>query len=338
LTALAAAVLFGAATPANKTLLTDLPPFQLAGLLYLAGALVMLPSVLRSGSGLSKLDQTNRRRLLGSVVAGGMIAPVLLLLGLRLASAASVSLLLNLEMVATAILGALVFSEPLGRRGWIGATGVVVAGAILSGGAWPGIMAAVLVAGACIGWALDNHLTALIDGITPMVSTFWKGAVAGSVNLALGMATAPLSATPRVIAAALLIGALAYGVSIVLYIRAAQQLGAVRSQAIFASAPFIGAALSYGLLGDPLAPSAMIAAALMVGSACLLFDGTHAHPHRHPVVVHTHSHRHDDAHHDHDHPNLPDGARHTHEHRHDERVHAHPHWPDLHHRHGHERR
>jgi drug/metabolite transporter (DMT)-like permease len=136
LTALAAAVLFGAATPANKTLLIDLPPFQLAGLLYLAGALVMLPSVLRSGSGLSKLDQTNRRRLLGSVVAGGMIAPVLLLLGLRLASAASVSLLLNLEMVATAILGALVFSEPLGRRGWIGATGVVVAGAILSGGAW----------------------------------------------------------------------------------------------------------------------------------------------------------------------------------------------------------
>ena len=338
LTALAAAVLFGAATPANKTLLTNLPPFQLAGLLYLAGALVMLPSVLQSGSGLSKLDQTNRRRLLGSVVAGGMIAPVLLLLGLRLASAASVSLLLNLEMVATAILGALVFSEPLGRRGWIGATGIVVAGAILSGGAWPGTMAAVLVAGACIGWALDNHLTALIDGITPMVSTFWKGAVAGSVNLALGMATAPLSATARVIAAALLIGALAYGVSIVLYIRAAQQLGAVRSQAIFASAPFIGAALSFGLLGDPLPPSAMVAVALMVGSAGLLFDGTHAHPHRHPVVVHTHSHRHDDAHHDHDHPNLPDGARHTHEHRHDERVHAHPHWPDLHHRHGHERR
>jgi drug/metabolite transporter (DMT)-like permease len=335
--ALAAAALFGAATPANKTLLADLPPFQLAGLLYLGAALVTLPSVLRSGSGLTKLNQANRRRLLGSVVAGGMIAPVLLLFGLRLASAASVSLLLNLEMAATAVLGALIFSEPLGRRGWVGATGIVAAGAILSGGAWPGIMAAALVAAACVAWALDNHLTALIDGITPMVSTFWKGTVAGSVNLALGMASAPLSATPRVIGAALLIGVLAYGASIVLYIRAAQQLGAVRSQAIFASAPFIGAALSYGLLGEPLAPSAMVAAALMVGSACLLFGGTHAHPHHHPAVEHTHSHRHDDEHHDHDHTNLPDAARHSHAHRHDERVHAHPHWPDLHHRHGHER-
>jgi hypothetical protein len=198
-------------------------------------------------------------------------------------------------------------------------------------------MAAVLVAGACIGWALDNHLTALIDGITPMVSTFGRApSQAASISPRHGYrATIGNTAGDRGGAAH---RTLAYGVSIVLYIRAAQQLGAVRSQAIFASAPFIGAALSYGLLGDPLAPSAMIAAALMVGSACLLFDGTHAHPHRHPVVVHTHSHRHDDAHHDHDHPNLPDGARHTHEHRHDERVHAHPHWPDLHHRHGHERR
>jgi len=335
LVALAAAVLFGAATPANKILLATLPPFQLAGLLYLGAALVMLPSVLRQDRPVSQLDARNRRRLLGSVVAGGMVAPVLLLAGLRLASAASVSLLLNLEMAATAVLGALVFSEPLGRSGWIGAVGIVAAGAILSGGAWPGILAAVFVAGACVCWGLDNHLTALIDVITPTLSTFWKGGVAGGANLAIGIAVTPLTATPWAIATALLIGALAYGASIVLYIRAAHQLGAVRSQAIFASAPFIGAALSYGLLGEPFAPSAKAAAVLLVGSASLLFGGLHVHTHAHQAVEHTHSHRHDDEHHNHDHGDATVTAQHAHRHQHDAIMHAHPHWPDLHHRHDH---
>ena len=336
LIAFVAALLFGAATPASKLLLASLSPFQLAGLLYLGAALAMLPVLLlRPHVRLTQLDAANRRRLFGAVTAGGLIAPVLLLAGLRLAPAGSVSLLLNLEMAATAVLGALVFHEPLRRIGWVGAAGIVVAGAMLSGGDWPGIAAALLVAGACLGWALDNHFTALIDGITPAVSTFWKGAVAGSVNLAIGVAIAPLAATRREIGAALTVGALAYGVSIALYIRAAQQMGAVRAQAVFASAPFIGALLSYGLLGEPLDPTTIGAAALLVGSGGLLFGGVHAHLHRHPPVDHVHSHRHDDDHHQHPHADLPYAARHSHPHRHDEIVHAHPHWPDLHHRHEH---
>ena len=296
----------------------------------------MLPMVMRRPHlRLAQLDSVNRRRLLGAVVAGGMIAPVLLLAGLRLAPAGSVSLLLNLEMAATAVLGALVFREPLGRIGWVGVAGIVAAGALLSGGDWPGIAAALFVAAACLSWGLDNHFTALIDGITPAVSTFWKGAVAGSVNFAIGVAIAPLTATWWEIAAALATGALAYGLSIALYIRAAQQLGAVRAQAVFASAPFIGAVLSYGLLDEPLHLSTICAAALLVGSAWLLFGGVHAHPHRHPAVEHVHSHRHDDEHHQHPHEDLLAAARHSHPHSHDEIVHAHPHWPDLHHRHEH---
>lgn len=212
---------------ASKLLLAELPPFQLAGLLYLGAALAMLPMVTRRPNlRLAQLDSVNRRRLLGAVVADGLVAPVLLLAGLRLAPAGSVSLLLNLEMAATAVLGALVFREPLARIGWVGVAGIVAAGALLSGGDWPGIAAALFVAAACLWWGLDNHFTALIDGITPAVSTFWKGAVAGSVNLAIGVATAPLTATWGEIAAALATGALAYGLSIALYIRAAQQLGA----------------------------------------------------------------------------------------------------------------
>jgi drug/metabolite transporter (DMT)-like permease len=336
LLALVAAVLFGAATPANKLLLAALPPFQLAGLLYLGAMLAMLPVLLFTPHvRLAGLDGLNRRRLLGAVTAGGLIAPVLLLAGLRLASAGSVSLLLNLEMAATAVLGALVFHEPLGRIGWVGAAGVVAAGAILSGGEWPGIAAALLVAGACLGWGLDNHFTALIDGVTPAVTTFWKGAAAGSVNLGIGLALAPLAATRWQIASALVVGALAYGASIALYIRAAQQMGAVRAQAVFASAPFIGAVLSYALLGEPLAASTVAAAALLAGSAWLLFGSLHAHLHRHPALAHLHSHRHDDGHHDHAHAEDDGAESHSHAHRHDELVHAHPHWPDLHHRHSH---
>src|SRR5262245_49093002 len=96
LVALTSAALFGSATPASKLLLAELPPFQLAGLLYLGAAFTMLPWMIRQPHvRLAQLDRSNRRRLLGAVVAGGLIGPVLVLAGLRLAPASSVSLLLN---------------------------------------------------------------------------------------------------------------------------------------------------------------------------------------------------------------------------------------------------
>jgi drug/metabolite transporter (DMT)-like permease len=117
-----------------------------------------------------------------------VLGPVLLLFALRLTLASSVSLSLNLEMVATAVLGVALFREHLGRAGWLGVAGVVTARAILAGaGGWPGLLAALLVAVACACWGLDNHLTALIDGIAPARSTLVKGAVAGATNLAIGV-------------------------------------------------------------------------------------------------------------------------------------------------------
>ena len=320
-------------------LLRELEPFQLAGLLYLGAALAMAPVVVlqhrRNVRG-PRLDRANGLRLGGAVLFGGVLGPVLLLFGLHLSLAGSVSLLLNLEMVATAVLGVVLFGEHLARRAWPGVAGVVVAGAILAGeGGWPGLASALLVAIACVCWGFDNHLTALIDGITPAHSTLWKGVVAGATNLSIGALSAPLDAGWLILLAALAVGALSYGVSIALYITSAQQIGATRAQAAFASAPFIGAALAFGVLGEPFGLHHGIAGLLLLGSMVLVFLGQHEHLHVHETIEHVHSHRHDDDHHLHEHPALPASTRHAHWHRHEPLVHAHPHWPDLHHRHRH---
>ncbi len=336
--ALLSAVLFGASTPASRALLPWFDTFQLAGLLYLGAAIGMAPVVAlerRAGARL-RLAGSNALRLTGAVVFGGVLAPVLLLAALRLTPASSVSLLLNLEMVATAVLGVALFREHLGRAGWIGVAGIVSAGAIVAGaGGSPGFAAAALTAGACVCWALDNHLTALIDGITPARSTFAKGAVAGATNLAIGIAVSPIVATPEAIAAALAVGALSYGASIALYIRSAHELGATRAQAVFASAPFAGAALAFVFLGEPVGFSHVAASLLLVPSIAALFRSQHEHGHVHEPVEHLHGHRHDDGHHQHPHSGQPPARRHSHAHHHDRLAHTHPHWPDIHHRHGH---
>jgi drug/metabolite transporter (DMT)-like permease len=336
--ALAAALLFGAATPASKLLLASFGPFSLAGLLYLGAALAMaLPLAReRAASARAPLDRRSLRLLAGAVAAGGLAGPVLLLLGLRLSLAGSVALLLHLELVATALLGVAFFREPLSRAGWLGVGGAVAAGALVASGAgWPGVAAAALVAGACVCWGLDNHWTALQSGMTPARTTFWKGLVAGLVNLGIGLCFEPFAGGAPEVAAALGVGAVSYGASIALYIAAAQQLGATRAQSCFASAPFLGAALAWLWLGEPLGALEAAGAALLALAVATLLWSRHAHFHRHAALEHLHAHRHDDGHHLHAHPGLAPHVRHSHWHRHEPQEHAHPHWPDLHHRHVH---
>jgi drug/metabolite transporter (DMT)-like permease len=337
LLALLSAALFGAATPASKWLLADLSPLQLAGLLYLGAAAGVAPVALSRGwRGAWPRSRASARRLAGAIALGGVLGPVLLLLGLRLASAASVSLWLNLELAATAVLGALFFHDPLGRYGWTGAAGVLSAGALLAAGAGAaGLAAGALVAGACLCWGLDNHWTALLDGMPATASTLWKGAAAGSVNLALGLASAPWQAPAASAAAALAVGALSYGASIALYITAAHGLGATRAQTLFASAPFFGVALAALWLGEALGARELAAGAILAASIALVLRDRHAHFHVHEALAHDHLHRHDDGHHLHAHPGEPASLRHAHWHEHEPIAHAHPHWPDLHHRHRH---
>ena len=337
--ALISAALFGVSTPLSKPLLDGLGPVLLASLLYLGAAGVLTPGVVRrfarEGTTLPK-DRPNRLRLAGAVFFGGVLGPVLLLTGLAQAKAASVAMWLNLETVATAILGVTLFKEHLGRFAWAGNALVFVAGVLLAWeGGDAGWLAAALVAGAAACWGMDNNLTAVIDGLRPEESTFWKGLVAGTTNLGLAAVLGQLTAPSLDWAFALLLGAFAYGVSITLYIASAQTIGAVRSQMLFATAPVFGIAGAALWLGEGLGPLQVLAAALLVVANALWLVDEHGHSHSHAATRHEHWHRHDDGHHDHAHAGVQEGAWHCHEHDHDAVEHAHPHLPDLHHRHTH---
>lgn len=337
--ALLSAIMFGASTPVGKLLLERLPPFQLAGWLYLGAAAAMTPAIFifrNTPVSTGRMDKSNIQRLIGAIGFGGLAGPVLLLMGLQRSSAASVSLWLNLELVATAVLGVLVFRDHLGKIGWIGVGGTILASSLLS---WQGgrvsFSALLLVACACVCWGMDNHLTALIDGITPVQSTFWKGLVAGAVNLSISLFVEGVGAGIWLAAAAMVVGAFAYGFSITLYIKSAQHLGATRSQMIFSSAPFFGVAMAVPLLGERVNLMQAIAAGVLMVSLILLFRDQHAHPHRHESSRHQHDHDHADPHHGHDHTDKRSQMSHNHTHEHQPMVHAHPHWPDIHHRHKH---
>ena len=330
------AALFGMATPLSKILLRDINPFLLAGLLYLGAAAGLLPVVLlkRELPQLLRLDTKNRGRLSGAVLLGGMAGPILVLSGLRFASASSVSLWLNFELIATAVLGFLFFRDYLGLRGWAGVCMALVSGVMLTvHEGSPGVVSALLVAGACVCWGFDNHFTALIDGISATQSTFIKGLFAGTVNTLIGLYVSGSSIYTGYLVQAILLGTFSYGASIVLYIMSAQRLGAIRSQIIFSAAPFLGVLFSVIFLRESVSGLQSVSFVLLLVSIAAMTLDRHEHQHEHSETEHTHFHRHDDMHHNHNHDN--DVQYHEHMHRHEKSVHSHPHWPDMHHRHEH---
>jgi len=335
---LVSAVLFGAATPASKALLAGIDAQVLAGLLYLGAALGVLPLVVRKKA-LVQPWHADRRTLIllmGAIVLGGVLGPFLLLLGLEIATSGSVSLWLNLEFVATVLLGHFVFHEHLTARGWFAAGGTLIAAMLLAWGeGTTGILSVSLVAFACLCWGFDNHFTALIDGLTPSQVTLWKGLAAGLVNLALGATRSGEIGHVTTICAALIVGAVCYGVSVTLYITSAQGLGASRSQMLFSSAPFFGLLLSVVFLKEGFTEVQGLSAGITAASLIILFSERHSHVHSHDSAYHIHGHLHSDVHHDHEHDAIPLKESHSHWHKHEDTDHEHKHWPDLHHRHNH---
>lgn len=332
---LLAAFFFGVSTPLSKALINDLNPFLLAGLLYLgAGIGLSAYTLLRGGKVMPPPATLKYKYIAGMIVFGGLLGPVLLLAAVKIAPAASVSIWLNMELVATAFLGHFLFKDHLDKRGWLSVALSLVAGLLLSySGGMAGFAAGLLVALACFSWGFDNHFTALIDDLSPVQSTIIKGLAAGATNLLIGLALAGSAPALATAGKALLVGFLCYGLSITFYITAAQKLGAVRSQLIFSIAPLFGVLLAVLALSESLSGAQILSGALLFISVWLMLAEKHAHAHEHQEAEHTHQHDHADLHHDH-HGGAPEKP-HAHLHRHAAASHAHPHWPDLHHRHSH---
>lgn len=220
--------------------------------------------------------------------------------------------------------------------GRVGVGGALLAGVLVTmGEGSAGVIPALLVAGACVCWGLDNSLTALIGALTPQETTFFKGMIAGTVNTVIGVLVVKSFPAGSIILAALGLGAICCGGSIALFITAAQQVGAARSQVLFAAGPFFGMLVAVVALGERLNGMQGVAILVLVVSIALMLRARHAHGHRHESVAHLHAHRHDGLHHTHRHPDAVPVAGHSHEHVHDAVEHDHVHVPDLHHRHSH---
>lgn len=331
-----AAAAFGASAPIAKRLVGDIRPQLLAGLLY-TGALVALLLVRRPATAEASIRRGDWPTLAGVTIAGGVVAPVLMLLGLQRVSGVAGSLLLNLEAVLTVTLAVAVFGEHLGRRSWAGAATIVGGGCVLTiangRGGRVDTLGALLLLGACACWAVDNNLTQRISDRDPFAIVRVKAAVSATVNVVLGFALGASIPSPGLIVGAMVLGSVAYGFSIVLDAYALRSIGAARESALFATGPFFGALLAVPLLDERLGWHEAVAATLMAGGVALMVFERHLHVHTHLPTEHEHRHRHDDGHHDHVHVD-PIGW-HSHRHTHELVTHAHDHVSDLEHRHEH---
>jgi drug/metabolite transporter (DMT)-like permease len=342
LAALGAALLFGASTPFAKLLAGDVSPILLAGLLYLgSGVGLWTVRLIRDrGFAPSGMPARDWPWLLGAIVSGGVLGPVLFIVGLSHVSAAGASLLLNLESVLTAVLAWVVFRENADRRVVLGMVFIVAGGSLL---AWPhpddaasgGALGSLAVAAACLCWAVDNNLTRKVSASDAVFIAGAKGLVAGGTNLVLAAALgAALPAWPRMVQA-MGIGLAGYGVSLVLFVLALRGLGSARAGAYFSTAPFIGAAIAVFGFGESGTLAFWLAATLMGAGVWLHLTERHEHVHTHEPLEHAHPHVHDE-HHRHAHDFPWDGTEpHSHPHRHAPITHSHPHFPDVHHRHRH---
>jgi drug/metabolite transporter (DMT)-like permease len=343
LQALLAAFLFGASAPLSKLLLANTSPVLLAALLYLGSGLgllcvKLLEKTVRGEHQEARLARSDWPWLAGAILAGGVVAPIILMISLRHSPAATASLLLNFEGVATTLIAAIVFKEAIGRHAWWAIGLITLASILLSTdftNKWGFSLSALGVLAACLMWGVDNNLTRNISAKDPLVIVTVKGLGAGLVSLIIAVALGNHFPALGVTLLALLLGSLSYGLSIFLFVYAMRGLGAGRTSALFGTAPLAGILLSFLIFQEVPGIFFFIALLAMAFGAYILLMEDHEHVHVHEIVVHEHRHAHNDGHHAHEHVVNSAGKSHSHVHSHDILEHAHDHAPDIHHRHSH---
>jgi len=341
--ALIAALLFGASAPLAKLLLGEVEPMPLAAFLYLGSGIGLLGVKLfqrinqQGLNGEAQIRKSDYLWLAGAIIAGGIAAPIILLFSLRNTPAATASLLLCFEGVATTLIAFFAFKESISRRAWWAIMLITLASIFLSINlnAERGFsMGALGIIAACVFWGIDNNFIRNISAKDPLIIVTIKGLGAGSLSLGMGMILGNKLPAWEVVLGTLVLGSLSYGVSIVLFIHAMRGLGAARTSALFGTAPIAGIILSLLLFREFPSWLFLVALPIMLIGTLFLVNEQHDHHHIHEIIVHEHSHIHDDGHHQHGHEGEF-AQKHSHIHQHDETAHVHHHMPDLHHRHIH---
>ncbi len=268
---MSAAFLFGSSAPFAKILLQEVSPILLAGLFYVGSgiglcALILIKNYAKKHVERVRFLAKDMPWLIGSTILGGILAPIFLMLGIALIPASSASLLLNSEIVLTALLAWIIFKEKFDWHIMIGIFFTISANILISfqeialdGFPW----GSVLIVLSCLCWSIDNNLTRKISANDALTISAIKCSVSGFVNLSIALFLGQHFPSAAIISQSLIVGFFGYGLSLALFVLALRHVGAAKSGAYFSVAPFCGAALSLIILHENQYPLFWAAAVLM---------------------------------------------------------------------------
>ena len=328
--AILAAALYAINVPVSKKLLNYVEPTMMASFLYPGAGLGLLiyglfQTRISKGERKERLTKKELPYTVAMVVLD-IAAPILLMLGITMTNSANVSLLNNFEIVATSIIALVIFKEIISKRLWFAIVLVTVASIVLS---FEGVdsftfnQGSLFVLGACLCWGFENNCTKMISNKSSVEIVVIKGTFSGLGSLVVALVVGESFPAVKWLIGVLVLGFVAYGLSIHFYIMAQKDLGAAKTSAFYSVAPFLGVGFSMLLLGESPSPQFYIALTIMLIATVLMVKDTislqHTHEHSH---THTHEHSHGDIVHTHEHTHT-----HSHIHTHDtsEEIHSHRH-------------
>ena len=337
--AVLAAALYAINVPLSKLLLQYAEPTMMAAFLYLgAGFGLFLYGLIEKFTGKEMGREPLTRKELPYTIAMVVLdiaAPILLMLGINATTSANVSLLNNFEIVATSIIALVIFKEVISKKLWFAIALVTVASAILSfegTGSFVFNSGSLFVLGACLCWGFENNCTKMISNKSSVEIVVIKGTFSGLGSLVVAFLLGEQIPDVKWLFCILLLGFVAYGLSIHFYIMAQKDLGAAKTSAYYSIAPFLGVMFSMVLLREKPELQFYIALVIMVVSTYFMLKDTielqhthehehiHTHKHSHGNTVHTHSHSHI-----HSHLHVHDGDSENHKHKHTLNEHNHSH-------------
>ena len=328
--AIVAAALYAINVPFSKMLLGYVEPTMMAAFLYLgAGVGMFVYSIASRASGkITSTERLTKKELPYTIamVVLDIIAPILLMFGIRSSNAANVSLINNFEIVATSLIALFVFKEVISKRLWTAIALVTIASVILSfegAGSFEFNIGSLFVFGACLCWGIENNCTRMISNKSSVEIVVIKGTFSGLGSLIVALAIGESIPSILWMVCVLLLGFVAYGLSIYFYVMAQTNLGAAKTSAYYSIAPFLGVAFGMLILGERPAIQFYVALAVMIISTYFMIKDTielqHTHEHSH---THVHEHSHGDTVHSHEHTHT---HTHTHIHVHGEDIDNHEH-------------